>query len=157
MKRSQKYIIKFYEKRFNDTENDPIEGLSGISKWLYELYRLFAQSHIRNRFIQCMINNLEGVSVRILDIGCGGGSQVIAKLGCVVGVDLSINGLRNATTMGRYMAGTVADVAFLPFSDSSFDYVIKDVCSVGESSVVIEGPVTFKSEVLARLLENCDM
>lgn len=124
MKCSKKYVIKFYEERFNDTENDPTEGLYGVSKWLYELYRLFAQSHARNRFIQRMINHQEGVSVRILDIGCGGGSQVIAKLGCVVGLDLAINGLKNATTMGRYMAGTVADAAFLPFSDSSFDYVI---------------------------------
>lgn len=41
--------------------------------------------------------------------------------------------------------------------EPSFDYVIKDVCSVRQSRVVIEGPVTFKSEVLARLLENCPM
>lgn len=117
-------VIKFYENRFNNTEHDSVEALSGVRKYLYEFYRLFAQSHARNRFIQRMINHPEEVSPRILDIGCGGGSQVLAKLGRVVGVDLSINGLRNATTMGRYVAGAVANAAFLPFADSSFDYVI---------------------------------
>jgi hypothetical protein len=39
----------------------------------------------------------------------------------------------------------------------SFDYVVRDVCVVRDSRTVIEGPITFESEVLARLLENCDM
>jgi len=41
--------------------------------------------------------------------------------------------------------------------EPSFDYVIRDVCVVRGSRVVIEGPVTFQSEVIARLLENCEI
>ena len=119
-------LVDFYEGRFNDTEWDPLEDLSGARKLLYEVYRTCAQTHARNRFIESMMQQSELAKGRsmILDIGCGGGSRVMAKQGQVVGVDLSIKGLRNALTVGGYWSGVVADVASLPLADSSFDYIV---------------------------------
>jgi len=124
---TQRDAVEFYEGRFNDTEPDPLEGLSGMRRFLYERYRAFAQSHSRHRFIERMMSRSRGATSRkpmILDAGCGGGSRVIAKMGCVIGVDLSIQGARNAAALAGYDGAVVADVASLPFVGSSFDYVI---------------------------------
>jgi len=40
--------------------------------------------------------------------------------------------------------------------DPSYSCIIRDIKSVQGTRVVIEGPITFKSEVIARLLEQCE-
>ncbi len=40
--------------------------------------------------------------------------------------------------------------------DTSYSYAIRDIYSVQGSSVIIEGLVVFESDVVARLLEQCD-
>jgi hypothetical protein len=40
--------------------------------------------------------------------------------------------------------------------DPAYTYVIKDITSVRKSRVVIEGGITFKSEIVAKLLKKCD-
>ncbi len=120
-------FISFYEDRFNDTEPDPIERLSRTQRLVYKLYATFSQSHSRSRFIEQMMFKQKRVLKRppiILDAGCGGGSQITAKLGCVMGIDLALKGLKNAVTLAGYDGAVVGHVVSLPFANSSFDCVI---------------------------------
>ena len=40
--------------------------------------------------------------------------------------------------------------------EPAYSYVIKDIESVRGSSIIIEGSIVFKSEIIARLLEQCE-
>lgn len=124
---STEYFISFYKDRFNDTELNPLEGLYGLYKFLYKCYRAFSQSHSRHRFIERMVIKNKRETNRnpiILDAGCGGGSRVTARMGNVIGIDLSLTGVRNAITYAGYEGAVVGDVSSLPFAASSIDYII---------------------------------
>ncbi|MFC2007771.1 vitamin B12 dependent-methionine synthase activation domain-containing protein [Chloroflexota bacterium] len=41
------------------------------------------------------------------------------------------------------------------FVDPSYSYIIRDIQSVRGSRITVEGSITFKSQILARLLEHC--
>ncbi|MHB1463784.1 MAG: methyltransferase domain-containing protein [Thermoleophilia bacterium] len=60
----------------------------------------------------------------VLDIGCWGGDVAVAGLGggTVVGIDLSLSALRQASHV--YNLAIQGNIKKLPFADASFDYVI---------------------------------
>lgn len=58
----------------------------------------------------------------ILDLGCGGGWDIIAQKGKVVGVDISFSSLEIARKI--YPMVIQADICYLPFPDGYFDCIV---------------------------------
>jgi len=77
----------------------------------------------RLRFLYEVVQSLHQASpLTVLDVGSGGGKQVLTRLGPVAGVDISLRALTNARTM--YDLCVRHDLRKgLPFSDMSFDVV----------------------------------
>lgn len=60
-------------------------------------------------------------TLNILDVGCGGGCEALAKFGTVTGVDVSVASVNNAKKV--YHSALPLDVtAGLPFRDGEFDF-----------------------------------
>lgn len=114
-------VNPFYEGKFAETEPDLTESTRGIAGIVYNFYRRFSQSHMRNRFIARMMRPVRK-TCSVLDIGCGGGSRFLAKMGYVVGVDLSMASLRNAQKI--YSQVVHADISSMPFPDGFFDFIV---------------------------------
>ncbi|MGE4233899.1 MAG: class I SAM-dependent methyltransferase [Bacteriovoracia bacterium] len=105
----------FYEGRFVTT----IKTSRGLKSW--------AQHAInrRLRFITEQLNEYSkkhGTNLKILDLACGGGLELLNKYGEVTGVDLSQKSLEQAAQI--YKMAVRADASNLPFCQSSFDVVI---------------------------------
>lgn len=111
----------FYEGKFVETEPDPTQNRGRIAGIAFDFYRAFSQSHLRNRFIARMMGPMRSNRV-ILDLGCGGGSRFLARMGYVAGVDLSLASLRNAKKV--YNEVVHAGISSTPFPDSCFDFII---------------------------------
>jgi SAM-dependent methyltransferase len=79
------------------------------------------RSHLvkKERFF---LRQLGGCRGTILDLGCGGGWGLFARVGHSVGVDISVGSLRAARSVYNQVAQ--ASLAALPFPDGSFDYVV---------------------------------
>jgi SAM-dependent methyltransferase len=77
----------------------------------------------RLRFLYEVVQSLHKTGpLTVLDVGSGGGKQVLTRLGPVAGVDISLRALANARAM--YDLCVRHDLRNgLPFSDSSFDVV----------------------------------
>lgn len=57
---------------------------------------------------------------KIIDMGCGGGNEVLANAGCVTGVDISASSIENAQDI--YHEAKALDItAGLPYDDGVFD------------------------------------
>lgn len=112
---------QFYEGKFAATEPDPISARRGIAKATFRLYVQFSQSHLRNRFTARMIGPAKRGRV-ILDMGCGGGTPFLARMGQVVGADLSLASLQNARRI--YSQTVQCDASSTPFPDESFDFIV---------------------------------
>ena len=112
---------QFYEGKFAETEPDLTESTRGMAGIVYNFYRRFSQSHMRNRFIARMMRPVRKTCT-VLDLGCGGGSRFLAKMGYVVGVDLSLASLHNAQKI--YSQVVLADISSMPFPDGSFDFIV---------------------------------
>lgn len=98
----------YYEGRFTDT----IDYCSAPSR------RLKSRLALRPSFLRRHLRR----GTAILDLGCGGGTDLIASHGAVAGVDLSLESLRRARGLYRVVAR--ADAERLPFADSAFDHVV---------------------------------
>jgi ubiquinone/menaquinone biosynthesis C-methylase UbiE len=94
----------------------------GVAEW-YD--REFAATDLGARARQILARLLGSGPGRLLDIGCGGGLDMVAcaEAGWApVGVDISEDQLRLARTRGCEVVR--ADASRLPFRDGSFDAVI---------------------------------
>src|SRR4030042_1901575 len=111
----------FYEGKFVETEPDPSKTKGRMAGLVFSLYSTISQSHLRNRFITRMMGPVRNKRV-ILDLGCGGGSRFLARMGYVVGIDLSLASLRNAQKI--YGQAVHADIASTPFPDACFDLLV---------------------------------
>jgi ubiquinone/menaquinone biosynthesis C-methylase UbiE len=85
----------------------------------------YSNGSLRNYLIKkqrFFIRQLQGKRGKVADLGCGGGWKFFARIGSVIGIDLSFPSLQNAKQV--YNNVVQADVAFLPFIDNSFDVVV---------------------------------
>jgi len=109
------YSDSFYEGKF-------IESHDLDKKFNFPLLRLFynliSVDKSRERFFK---KNLRGKNQMILDIGCGGGWGVLTEFGRVIGVDISIKSLKNASKF--YDLVIQAGILKLPFFNNTFDIV----------------------------------
>ncbi len=82
-----------------------------------------SEKQARPRFLFQAVRQLSGPPPkRVLDVGCGGGKEILTSLGPVAGVDISLTALANARSM--YGLCVRHDVRQgLPFPDQSFDVV----------------------------------
>lgn len=113
---------EFYEGRF---------GISHISKFTDLLRRFYSKVAVsvdsyRNKhesFYRAFEKLSHNREVQVLDIGCGGGRQSLAKSNRIhiTGVDLSIASLCNAKKI--YSNAYRASIYELPFPDHSFDCI----------------------------------
>lgn len=95
----------FYEGRW--VEPDRSEG--SLRNWLVRKQRFF-------------LRRLAGQRGTLLDLGCGGGWQVFARVGEAAGVDVSRTSAAAARAL--YQVTAAADLRSLPFPDNTFDYVV---------------------------------
>jgi SAM-dependent methyltransferase len=95
----------FYENRWSKTDT----STGGLRNLLVKKQRFFLR-HLRNQ---------QGT---LLDLGCGGGWKLLAKVGNVTGIDLSCSSLKAADSI--YDRVVQADWTMLPFPDCSFDFVV---------------------------------
>lgn len=97
----------FYEGKFVKTSRKSFKRR--LAWWTYALKR--------DRMVEKYIGN-----GKILDIGCGGGKEILSDKGDVVGIDVSKASLKNAIEV--YTHVVLADLNYLPFKDGIFDYVV---------------------------------
>jgi 2-polyprenyl-6-hydroxyphenyl methylase/3-demethylubiquinone-9 3-methyltransferase len=116
-------IYETYGDRWYTAHDDPIALLRAESKakwpWVWE--------RIRERFTP-QIQQDRAQSLRVLDVGCGGGflSNALALEGLsVTGIDLSNESLKTAAKFDKTKSVEyiVADAYRLPFADASFEVV----------------------------------
>ena len=107
----------FYEGKVVHTNRwrEP-DGLG--SRFWARLERALNITKIRERFF------FEAFGERgdILDVGCGGGTEILTRFGTVTGIDLSGRSCERAAK--TYSRAVQSDVAHTPFPDNSFDYVV---------------------------------
>ncbi len=80
--------------------------------------RRWSIRHLRDRFFSAL--GLRGG--KILDIGCGGGSELFARFGEVTGLDISWESVRSAREI--YPRGVQANLTRIPFEDNYFDAIL---------------------------------
>lgn len=102
---------RFYEGKFTSTDT------WNLKKWFLSLfYQKLARQKLFNRHIR---KNPRG---KILDIGCGGGSELFASKGRVTGLDLSNESLFKAKKL--YESLVCASCTNIPLNDESFDFIV---------------------------------
>lgn len=112
------YNDSFYEGKFTESYDlDKKFNFSLLKPFKY-IYNLISVDKSRERFFR---KNLNRRNQMILDIGCGGGWKDLTEFGKVIGVDVSIKSLKNASKF--YDLVIQADILKLPFSDNTFDVV----------------------------------
>ncbi|MBS7287770.1 MAG: class I SAM-dependent methyltransferase [Candidatus Freyarchaeota archaeon] len=104
--------IDFYERRFYGTRID-------LRKYglLYKIAWYIAIDFLKLRLIDRCIE-----SGMLLDLGCGGGNELLALKGRCIGVDISVKSLEFAKNIYDHVVR--ADVRKLPFKSKVFDYVV---------------------------------
>ena len=107
--------IQFYEGKFTNS----IEDLSVSKNLLKRLFYKLSVTQDRTRIFNKLINDSN--ENLILDLGCGGGREIIKKKGKVVGIDISFSSLKKAKKI--YENVLLADVQNLPFKNNTFDVV----------------------------------
>ena len=95
----------FYEGKWAEVDL----STGSLRNWLIKKQRFFVTRLLRKRGA-------------LLDLGCGGGWRLFAKAGPVAGIDLSRPSLKAAGKI--YSLVAVADLAYLPFAEESFDFVV---------------------------------
>lgn len=106
----------FYDGKFTKI----IEDLSSSKNPLKRFFYRFSITQARNRIFNKLIKNSK--NSLILDLGCGGGREIIKKKGKVIGVDISFNSVKNANKLYRH--AVLANIKNLPFKDNTFDVVV---------------------------------
>ena len=135
----------FYEGKFTETEPDSTQTKKRLARIALDFYRAFSQSHLRNRFIAKMMKSIRRPRV-ILDLGCGGGSYFLSRMGYVVGIDLSLASLRNAKKV--YNQAVHSDISAIPFPDACFDFIVS-------RDVLGHIPPTQKESVYQEMFRLC--
>jgi malonyl-CoA O-methyltransferase len=91
----------------------------GYRRWAPCYTEETAVSFLEDRAVRAL--PLPAVAGRLLDVGCGTARRLAAAgAALAVGVDLSVDMLRQSTLRGTLAA---ADVRTLPFADAGFDWV----------------------------------
>lgn len=128
----------FYEGRFTAPRRDGVAQRKGAKRAAKVFYDHWSSTRVKDRFTSKFLGRFAPETL-ILDVGCGGGNEVLAPWR-TVGIDLSFAGLRSAKEI--YQAVATADATALPFADDSFDII---------SSWDVFGHIPFeqKGEVLA--------
>ena len=114
---------EFYEGKWPE----PDYSAGSLRNWLVRKQRFFLQRLPRS------------ADARVLDLGCGGGWQLFARTGRVVGVDMSHQSLIGARSI--YHGAAVGDLAALPFADNSLDLVVS-------SDVIGHIPIEYKQQAI---------
>lgn len=107
--------IKFYEGKFQKSIEDLSLSKNYLKPLFYKLSVTQDRSRVFNKFIDNSNKNL------ILDLGCGGGREIIKNKGKVVGIDISFSSLSEAKKI--YENVILADVQYLPFKNNTFDVI----------------------------------
>ena len=109
----------FYEGKFVAPTQNGVGWTSGAGRFIDLCYERFSSTRIKHFFTKTVLKRFDPDAL-ILDVGCGGGNNLLASYQ-TVGVDLSFAGLRNAA--GIYQAVATADARALPFADHTFDLI----------------------------------
>ncbi|MBC8232623.1 methyltransferase domain-containing protein [bacterium] len=108
---------RFYEGRFLHTRRLRKDA---FSKLISRFRIVFPDiGYYRQRFLKKCFDNKRGI---VLDLGCGGGNELLTTIGPVVGIDLSLLSLQGARNI--YNQVVHANATELPFNDETFDYII---------------------------------
>jgi len=91
---------------------------TGVAGFWDHVERRWSIRHLRDRFFTGL--GLEGA--KILDVGCGGGSELFARFGEVTGLDISWKSAVAASEI--YPRGVQADLRRIPYEDNYFDAVL---------------------------------
>lgn len=110
---------RFYEGKFTAPTQDGVGQRTGISRKVKAFYDRWSSTTVKHQFTREFLSRFSPETL-ILDIGCGGGNEVLAPWR-TVGIDLSFAGLRSAK--GIYQAVATADATSLPFADDTFDII----------------------------------
>lgn len=112
----------FYEGRF--------VGFKKVSyslpvRVLLRVYHAISISSSRERFFRkafsIVLRHNPAGKLKILDIGCGGGREQIARYGEITGIDISFKSLMKVADV--YNNVVCADAQSMPFADNTFDVV----------------------------------
>jgi len=110
----------FYEGRFINSRRFHHKGVKGL---LRRVYLSFSIDTYEYRFFRrCLERKINKSSLNILDLGAGGGNDLLLHYGWVTAVDLSYTSVSQAVKLG-YASAVVADARHLPFADNVFDLV----------------------------------
>lgn len=117
----------WYEGRFTATHPAVYRNIQNpIFKAFFKGFQVVSLTFRRDRFLILAIRRkkrlLEKSGHVVLDLGCGGGNQLLTQIGSVVGVDLSLASLKNAQKI--YSAVIQCDATCLPFPDETFDMIV---------------------------------
>ncbi len=110
---------RFYEGKFTAPTQDGVARRTGVRRSIKAFYDRWSSTTVKHQFTRDFLRRF-GPETLILDIGCGGGNEVLAPWR-TVGIDLSFAGLRSA--MEIYRAVATADATVLPFADNTFDVI----------------------------------
>jgi len=109
----------FYEGKFVAPTQDGVAQRAGAKRAVKAFYDRFSSTTVKHQFTRRFLSGF-GHETRILDVGCGGGNEILAPYQ-TVGIDLSFTGLKDASEI--YQAVATADARSLPFADDSFDII----------------------------------
>ncbi|MCL4472671.1 MAG: methyltransferase domain-containing protein [Actinobacteria bacterium] len=110
---------RFYEGKFTAPTQDGVAQRAGPKRKVKAFYDRWSSTTVKHQFTREFLSHY-GPGTLILDVGCGGGNEVLAPWR-TVGIDLSFAGLRSAGEI--YRAVATADATSLPFADGTFDII----------------------------------
>ena len=110
---------EFYEGRFTAPTEDGLARRSGVGRGSKAFFDRFSSRTVKHQFTRSFLNRF-GPEALILDVGCGGGNELLAPYR-TVGIDLSYAGLVEARKI--YQAVATADALRLPFAGNTFDAI----------------------------------
>lgn len=116
MKQLNSRYSEMFEGKFTETL------LNSKHTGLANLYFNHSPSTFTQKSLKGLFEELGGHEYKILDLGCGGGNELLIDYGYIVGVDVSKASVDNAKLI--YDEAMVLDVSKgLPFDDDSFDVI----------------------------------
>lgn len=116
MTSSNSKYSKMFEGRFVDTLQHQKKSA------LENFYFKYSPSTFTQKSLVDLFGAINPKNAKILNLGCGGGNQLLLQHGHVVGVDVSKASIDNAQKI--YDEALVLDVSKgLPFDDNSFDVI----------------------------------
>lgn len=107
--------IQIYEGKFLHTIEDLSLSKNLLKRFFYKYSITKNRTRIFNKLINDSNENL------ILDLGCGGGREIIKKKGKVVGIDISFSSFKRAKK--KYENVVLAYVQNLPIKINTFDVI----------------------------------